>query len=98
MRLASEERGQTLVVVALLLTLLFGFTGLAIDAAWYGLNLMRMHRPADHAALAGVVYLPAHPSGATTAALAEAPKDGYPNGTGHVSVVPRPHARNNRVL
>ena len=98
MRLASEERGQTLVVVALLLTLLFGFTGLAIDAAWYGLNLMRMQRAADAAALAGVVYLPANPSGANTAALAEATKNGYANGTGGVSVVPRPDPINNRLL
>src|SRR5256885_728622 len=72
MRLAKEERGQTLVVVALVITMLFGFAGLALDVAWYGLNLVRMQRAADAAALAGVVYLPGNPSGAFTAALAAA--------------------------
>src|SRR5437762_7649576 len=98
MRLAREDRGQTLVVVALLITMLFGFAGLAIDVAWYGLNLVRMQRAADAAALAGVVYLPGNPSGAITAALAEATKNGYVTGTGGVSVVPRQDPINNRIL
>src|SRR2546421_1348404 len=98
MRLAREERGQTLVVVALVITMLFGFAGLALDVAWYGLNLVRMQRAADAAALAGVVYLPGNPSGAFTTALAEATKNGYATGTGGVSVVPRQDPINNAVL
>jgi hypothetical protein len=98
MRLANGDRGQTLVVVALLITMLFGFAGIALDVAWYGLNLVRMQRAADAAALAGVVYLPGNPSGALSAALAEATKNGYVNGTGGVSVVPLQDPINNRVL
>jgi Flp pilus assembly protein TadG len=87
MRLASEDRGQALVVAALLMTILLGFAGLAVDVSWYELNLVRMQRAADAAALAGVVYLPRDPTGAINAALAEATKNGYANGTGGVSVV-----------
>src|SRR5437899_935377 len=69
MRLSRDDRGQTLVVVALLLTMLLGFVGLAVDVAWYELNLIRMQRAADAAALAGVVYLPGNPTAANNAAL-----------------------------
>src|SRR6267143_403950 len=85
----SSDRGQTLVLVAIMLTALFGFTGIVADVAWYELNLVRIQRAADAAALAGVVYLPANPSAAVNAALAEATKNGYANGTAGVSVVPR---------
>src|SRR5256885_14371984 len=98
MRLSSDDRGQTLVVVALLLTMLLGFVGLAVDVAWYELNLVRMQRAADAAALAGVVYLPGNPTGAVIAALAEATKNGYVTGLGGVSVVPRQDPINGRVL
>ncbi len=98
MRLASEDRGQTLVVAALVMTILFGLAGLALDVAWYELNLVRIQRAADAAALAGVVYLPGNPSGAISAALAEATKNGYANGTGGVSVVPRRDPINNSIL
>src|ERR671914_646174 len=97
MRLAREERGQTLVIAALIMTMLLGFAGIAVDLAWYGLNLMRMQRAADAAALAGVVYLPGNPSGANSAALAEATKNGYTSGAG-VSVVPQQDPINRRML
>ena len=61
-----DERGQTLVVVALMLTALFGFVGLVMDIAWFEVNLIRVQRAADAAALAGVVYLPTNVSGAST--------------------------------
>src|SRR3989442_11457457 len=98
MRLSSDDRGQTLVVVALLLTMLLGFVGLAVDVAWYELNLIRMQRAADAAALAGVVYLPGNPAGAFNAAYAEATKNGFTNGAGGVTVVPRQDLVNNRML
>src|SRR5688572_14131997 len=97
MRLAREDKGQTFVIAALLMTVLLGFAGLAVDVAWYGLNLMRMQRAADAAALAGVVYLPGNPSGANSAALAEATKNGYTSGGG-VSVLSQPDPINNRML
>jgi len=98
MRLVRDERGQTLVVTALILTMLLGMAGIAIDVAWYGFNLMRMQRAADAAALAGVVYLPGSPLSAGAAALAEAGKNGYVTGTGGVSVVPQQAPDNNRML
>src|SRR6266850_773929 len=98
MRLVSEDRGQTLVITALVMTILLGLAGLALDVGWYELNLMRMQRAADAAALAGVVFLPGDPSGAIDAAIAEATKNGYANGTGGVSVVPRQDPINNSML
>ena len=59
-----DQRGQTLVIVALMLIPLLGFTGLVSDVAWYEVNLMRIQRAADAAALAGVVYLPGNVAGA----------------------------------
>jgi len=98
MRLSRDDRGQTLVVVALLLTMLLGFVGLAVDVAWYELNLIRMQRAADAAALAGVVYLPGNPTAANNAALAEATQNGYTNGAAGVSVVSQPDPINNKML
>src|SRR5438309_5337334 len=98
MRLSRDDRGQTLVVVALLLTMLLGFVGLAVDVAWYELNLIRMQRAADAAALAGVVYLPGNPTAANNAALAEATQNGYTNGAGGVSVLPQQDPINNKML
>jgi putative Flp pilus-assembly TadE/G-like protein len=93
-----EQRGQTLVIVALLLVPLLGFTGLVSDVAWYEVNLMRIQRAADAAALAGVVYLPGNVAGAQTAAQQEAAKNGYTNGVGGVTVTATPEALNNRIL
>src|SRR5437588_2468277 len=98
MRLVKDEHGQTIVVAALLLTLLIALVGLGVDVSWFSFNLVRMQRAADAAALAGVVYLPGNPSGAFTAALAEATKNGYSTGTGGVSVVPRQDPINGAVL
>src|SRR2546422_6503547 len=92
------ERGQTLVIVALMLTALFGFIGLVTDIAWFEVNMIRVQRAADAAALAGVVYLPTNVTGASTAALNEATKNGYQNGTNGVVVTAAPDAVNNRIL
>jgi hypothetical protein len=80
------------------MTILFGFAGLALDVAWYELNLVRMQRAADAAALAGVVFLPGDPTGASNAALAEATKNGYAHGTRGVSVVSRRDPINDSML
>jgi hypothetical protein len=93
-----EQRGQTLVIVALMLVPLLGFTGLVSDVAWYEVNLMRIQRAADAAALAGVVYLPNNVPGAQTAAQQEAAKNGYTSGAGGVTVTATPEALNNRIL
>jgi putative Flp pilus-assembly TadE/G-like protein len=93
-----DDRGQTLIVVAIMLTALFGFTGLAADIGWYELNMVRVQHAADAAALAGVVYLPGNVSGAVTAAQNEAAKNGFANGIGGVTVTAAPEPLSRVVL
>src|SRR2546428_8473462 len=93
-----DDRGQTLVIVALMLTSLFGFVGLVADIGWYELNMVRLQRAADAAALAGVVYLPGNVGSAVTAAQNEASKNGFPDGTNGVTVTAAPEALNGAVL
>src|SRR5437588_7433678 len=98
MRLVKDDRGQTIVVAALLLTLLIALVGLGVDVSWFSLNLVRMQRAADAAALAGVVYLPADQPGAYAAAVAEATKNGYTDGVNGVTVTPQRETLNDRML
>jgi hypothetical protein len=98
MRAANDDRGQVIVVAALLMTLLLAFVGIGVDISWFQFNLIRMQRAADAAALAGVVYLPGNQAGAFSAAYAEATKNGFTNGIGGVTVVPRTDPINNRML
>src|SRR5947207_14272409 len=97
-RFRRAQRGQVLVIVAVMIVALLGFTGLVTDVAWYEVNLMRIQRAADAAALAGVVYLPGNVAGAQTAAEQEAAKNGYTNGAGGVTITATPEALNNRIL
>src|SRR5437870_2811439 len=90
MRHAREDLGQTIVIAGLLLTMILGIVGLGVDIGWFELNLVRIQRAADAGALAGVVYLPGNLPGAVNAALAEASKNGYVNGSGGVVVVAGP--------
>src|SRR5260370_40089041 len=93
-----EQHGQILVIVAIMIVALLGFTGLVTDVAWYEVNLMRIQRAADAAALAGVVYLPGNVAGAQTAALQESSKNGFANGLNGGTVTAKPEALNNRIL
>src|SRR2546427_12457528 len=93
-----DDRGQTLVIVALTLTALFGFVGLVADIGWYELNMVRLQRAADAAALAGVVYLPGNVTGAVTAAQNEASKNGFANGSNGVTVTATPIVLNGAVM
>src|SRR6267378_215234 len=93
-----DDRGQTLIVVAIMLTALFGFTGLVADIGWYELNMVRVQHAADAAALAGVVYLPGNVGGAVTAAQNEAAKNGFANGVGGVTVTAAPEPLSRVVL
>lgn len=96
--LARGERGQILVIAALMLVTLLGFAGLAIDVGWYHLNTMRIQRAADAAALAGVVYLPGDPAGAMGMARAESAKNGYADGVSGAIVTAVQDAINDRLL
>src|SRR2546428_1340140 len=81
-----------------MLTALFGFMGLVADIGWYELNMIRVQRAADAAALAGVVYLPGNAGGAVTAAQAEAAKNGFADGVGGVTVTAAPETLNESIL
>ncbi len=85
-------------MISLLLTALLGFVGVVVDVGWYELNLVRVQRAADAAALAGVVYLPGNPSGGATAARNEAAKNGYASGVGGVVVTANQDAGNDKVM
>lgn len=95
---ARDERGQTFVMLALMLMALLGFTGIVIDVGWYELNLVRVQRAADAAALAGVVYLPGNPAAGATAGRNEATKNGYTNGVGGVVVTANQDPGNDKVM
>lgn len=94
-----ERAGQALVLMALMIVLLFGALGLAVDASVSYLYVIRVSRTAAAAALAGVVFMPdqfdpasAQPPGsgndATDRALSQAAKNGLSNGIGGVTVTP----------
>ena len=62
---------------ALMLIVLLGFAGFAVDMSNWWFQAERLQRAADAGAHAGVVFLPADVAGATTTARAEAAKNGY---------------------
>src|SRR4030081_2451093 len=96
---AADERGQAIVLVALMITSLFGFVGLVVDVGWFQLNLVRVQRAADAAALAGSVYLPGNVLGAQNAAAAAATQNGYTQIAGNgVFVQPVQDATNTNLL
>jgi hypothetical protein len=96
---SADERGQAIVLVALLLTSLMGFIGLVVDVGWFQLNLVRVQRAADAAALAGSVYLPGNLPGAKNAAWAVATQNGYTtNGATGVLVDPQQDATNDQMM
>src|ERR1700704_7218966 len=93
-----DERGQAFIMVALMLTMLLGFIGIVIDVGWYEVNLVRVQRAADAAALAGVVYLPGNLGGGVAAAKAESQKNGFTHLTGGVVGTATPDTFNSRLM
>ncbi len=71
------ERGVVIVWFALLLVMLLGFAGFAVDLSNWWLQADRLQRAADAGAHAGVVYLPADLPTATTTAKYEIKQNGY---------------------
>jgi hypothetical protein len=70
------ERGLVLVWMAMMLVVLLGMAGFAVDlGSWY-LRSSKLQRAADAAALAGVVWMPGDPASAQAAALATLQKNG----------------------
>ena len=74
---SRRERGVVLVWFALMLIVLMGFAGLAVDLSNWWLQAERLQRAADSGAHAGVVYLPADVANATSTARGEVAKNGY---------------------
>jgi hypothetical protein len=93
-----DERGQSFVMVALMLTALLGFVGVVIDIGWYEVNLIRVQRAADAAALAGVVYLPGNLATGRTAAKNEASKNGFTDGSPGITVTADQDPINNKIM
>ncbi len=54
---SALQRGQVMVLYALLIPLLFLFVGVGMDLGWYYLNVSRLQNAADAAALAGASAL-----------------------------------------
>lgn len=96
--LYRDERGQSFIMVALMLTALLGFVGIVIDIGWYEVNLIRVQRAADAAALAGVVYLPGNVNGGRTAARDEAAKNGFIHNGTTVNVLADPDLINTKIM
>jgi Flp pilus assembly protein TadG len=74
---SRRERGVVLIWFALMLIVLMGFAGFAVDLSNWWLQAERLQRAADSGAHAGVIYLPADLAGATSTARAEVAKNGY---------------------
>jgi len=76
----AKEAGQIVVIFALMLVVLIGLVGIAVDTTYAWREALRVQRAADSAALAGVVYLPgnfAGTGGAKDTAWASAKMNGY---------------------
>jgi hypothetical protein len=71
-----SQSGLVLVWMALMLVVLLGMAGFAVDlGSWY-LRSSKLQRAADAAALAGVVWMPGDPTSAQAAAIATLQKNG----------------------
>src|SRR6266542_5019227 len=96
-----RQRGQTLLIFVLALTVLLGFTAMAIDVGLFFEDRRHLQNTADAAALAGVDELTANPTAAKSKAAQWAAKHGissaeiktievrttdYPNDTLYVEV------------
>lgn len=80
LRTALKQSGQVVVIFALMLTVLIGMVGIAIDTTYAWREALRVQRAADSAALAGVVYMPGDFTTAQTIAWSASTKNGFPDG------------------
>ncbi len=76
----GEEGGFFLVFFAIILTVLLGFAGFAVDFASWSYEGQQQQKAADAAALAGSVYMPDNFGVAKTTALQVAAANGYTSG------------------
>jgi hypothetical protein len=76
-RSPRDESGAVIVMVAILLPILLGMAGLALDIGNWYLRSHRQQKAADAAALAGAVYLPMDATAAFAAARNLANSNGF---------------------
>ncbi|MBV8951393.1 MAG: hypothetical protein JOZ99_10995, partial [Actinobacteria bacterium] len=93
----EEEQGFFLVFFAMMLVLLLGLAGLAVDFSNWTYQGQQQQKAADAAALAGAVYLPDDMSSAVSTAADVAAKNGYTDGVDNTSVVIVQGARPNQL-
>jgi Putative Flp pilus-assembly TadE/G-like len=72
-----NERGAVLPLMALVLVVLMGAAGLAVDLGWLYWQSLEIQHGADAAALAGVIYEPAHRDEAHDQGVAAAIENGF---------------------
>jgi hypothetical protein len=85
-----SQRGQTLPLIALMLTVLFGFVALAVEWGAYRVDMRAQQTATDAAAIAGASHYFAGTSASTAAAKQAAAQDGFTDGVANVSVSPDP--------
>ncbi|MGI9584311.1 MAG: pilus assembly protein TadG-related protein [Acidimicrobiia bacterium] len=83
-----NESGATLILIAMLLTVLLGMAAFAVDYGWLYWNGIKIQHGADAAALAGVVYEPGDQATAYSEARAAAQANGYNSGNPGTTVTP----------
>jgi hypothetical protein len=88
------ESGAVAIIVGLMLPVLLGFAGLALDLGHWYLTGNQEQKAADAAALAGAVYLPGDPATAISTAKDYAARNGY---TADVDTVVTPARETNPV-
>ncbi len=79
--MARDERGAILPLMALLLVVMMGAVGFAVDLGWIYWNSIEVQHGADSAALGGVVHVADDVPRAVTEARATAAENGYVDGT-----------------
>jgi hypothetical protein len=97
-RAELKQAGQIVVIFALMLTVLIGLVGIAIDATYAWRESLQIQRAADAASLAGVVYMPGDADSAHSTAKAEAQMNGFPISTSTTILFPDPSPANPREL
>ena len=76
-----RERGQALVLFALLSLVMIGSVAIVTDISWLWYGNQRMQRAADAAALAGAIYLPGNPTSPTPRRVPRRPRTATPTGS-----------------
>jgi hypothetical protein len=96
-RAGDNDAGAILIIYAVILTTMVALSGFAVDfTRWSRIGTMEQ-RAADAAALAGAVYMPDDFSGAQTAAMAQASKNGFTNGQNNTTITVARGVRSNQL-